>query len=363
MGATLPHCTGRSCVNLSQILLLFSAGIMVGIFLHPLARLCNSEGINRLLDAIASLVAAPFNLVARLLRKKADYRKAEAGIAKEAAKPVDPREQQLSDASQTIRSILLGLAAAIQRTDQAASDSTQALGEVRNSIDRMHLPPDLSEVNIQLLKEIDRVISSNATLKRELASSQEILATQRQQIESLKTAVRIDGLTQLANRAYFDEKIAEMIALRQRYNDPFSLLMIDVDNFKEINDSHGHQGGDRILKGVSFKIKSTLRESDFVARFGGDEFAVIVIKAGAKAASDIAGKLCANVRESRFLLDGTNVTTTLSIGVAEVFGNESAESLLKRADQALYRVKEQGRNGVAVADPPQEEPPAEESLR
>jgi diguanylate cyclase len=90
---------------------------------------------------------------------------------------------------------------------------------------------------------------------------------------------------------------------------------------------------------------------------------VILIKAGAKAASDIAWKLCTNVRESRFLLDGVNVTTTLSIGVAEVYANESADELLKRADQALYRVKEQGRNGVAVADPPQEEPPAEESLR
>lgn len=338
-------------MNLSQILIFFIVGIIVGIFLHPLARLCNLESINQLLDTIAGLVAAPFNLVAGLLRKKADYRKAEEGITQEAVKPVDPREQQISDASQTIRNILLGLTAAIHRTDQAATNSTQALGEVRDSIDRMNLPPDLSEVNIQLLKEIDRVISSNATLKRELASSNEILETQRQQIENLKTAVRIDSLTQLANRAYFDEKIAEMIALRERYNDPFSLLMIDVDNFKEINDSHGHQGGDRILKGISFKIKSTLRESDFVARFGGDEFAVILIKAGAKAAAEIARNLCTSVQSSRFLLDGTNVSTTLSIGVAEVEPGETPESLLKRADQALYRVKEQGRNGVFIADP------------
>lgn len=344
--------SGGSFVNLSQILLLFGAGVITGIILHPLARLCNSASINRLLDAIAGLVAAPFNLLARLFRRRADFKRAEQGIAKAATKPVDPREQQISDAAQTIRNILMGLASAIQRTDQAASDSSQTLGEVRTAIDRMNLPPDLSAVNIQLLKEIDRVISSNATLKQELAQSQAILASQREQIESLKTAVRIDGLTQLANRAYFDEKIAEMIALRQRYNDPFSLLMIDVDNFKEINDTHGHQGGDRILKGISFKIKSTIRESDFVARFGGDEFAVILIKAGAKSAADIAWKLCTNVRESRFLLDGANVSTTLSIGVAEVFANESAEALLKRADQALYRVKEEGRNGVAIAEAP-----------
>ncbi len=339
-------------MTLSQLLIIFSAGIFVGVVLHPVARQCNSAGINAMLDAIACTVALPFNLVAGLFRRKADFARAEQGIASAVAKPVDPREQQISDSAQTIRSILMTLAAAIQRTDQVASDSSQVLGEVRATIDRMNLPPDLSDVNSQLLREIDRVISSNVTLKRELASSQEILATQRQQIESLKTAVRIDGMTQLANRAYFDEKIAEMISLRQRYNDPFSLLMIDIDNFKEVNDTHGHQGGDRILKGVSFKIKSTLRESDFVARFGGDEFAVILIKAGAKAAADTAWKLCTSVRDSRFLLDGTNVPTTLSIGVAEVMPNETAEELLKRADQALYRVKEQGRNGVLIADPP-----------
>jgi len=202
------------------------------------------------------------------------------------------------------------------------------------------------------MKEIDRVISSNSALKLELARSEEILANQRRQIESLRTAVRIDSLTQLANRAYFDEKLTEMIRLRQRYNDPFSLLMIDVDNFKEINDTYGHQGGDRILKGVAFKIRSGLRESDFVARFGGDEFAVILIKASAKPAIDVAWKLCCDMRESRFLLDGSEVKTTLSIGVAEISSGETAESLLKRADAALYRVKDSGRNSVVAAEEP-----------
>jgi diguanylate cyclase len=98
----------------------------------------------------------------------------------------------------------------------------------------MRLPDDLLEVHSLLLNEIDRVISSNSALKRELAHSREILATQRQQIESLKTAVRIDGMTQLANRACFDEKLTEMIRLLDRYEETFSLLMIDVDNFKTI---------------------------------------------------------------------------------------------------------------------------------
>jgi diguanylate cyclase len=214
----------------------------------------------------------------------------------------------------------------------------------------MQLPTDLSEAHSLLLKEIDRVISSNSTLKGELAKSQAVLTEQQRQIEDLRTAVRIDGLTQLANRIYFDEKLNEMIAVRKRYGDPFSLMMIDLDNFKDVNDSYGHPAGDRILKGVSLKIKASLRGSDFLARFGGDEYAIILIKTDVKAATEVARKLCDEVRASRFLLDDNALSMTLSIGVAEAAENDTDETLLKRADAALYRAKASGRNGVSAAD-------------
>ncbi|HOP40538.1 MAG TPA: diguanylate cyclase [Geobacteraceae bacterium] len=340
-------------MKLWQFILILSSGVALGIILHPLARMIHAEGIDQFLDAIARIVTAPFACLGRLFGKKLASRKLQKENREAETQKVDPREQQISDTAQTIRGLLLSLASVIQRTDQAASDSSETLGDVRNTIDQMALPDDLRQFHGQLLTEIDRMISSNTTLKRELSHSQEILATQRQQIETLKTEVRIDGMTQLANRAYFDEKIQEMIRLRDRYGDPFSLLVIDVDNFKEINDTHGHPGGDRILKGVAYKIKTSLRSSDFVARFGGDEFAAILIKAGATTASTTAEKVCRQVRESRFVLDGNDVQTTISIGVAETAAGESAESLLKRADAALYRVKEAGRDGVAVAEPPQ----------
>lgn len=336
-----------------QFILIFGVGIALGIILHPLARMIRSEGIDQFLDALGRTVTAPFVFLGNLFGKKLASRKLQKETREAETRKVDPREQQISDTAQTIRGLLLSLASVIQRTDQAASDSTETLGDVRNTIDHMAIPDDLREVHRQLLAEIDRMISSNATLKKELSHSEKILATQRQQIEALKTEVRIDGMTQLANRVYFDEKIEEMIRLRDRYSDPFSLLLIDVDNFKEINDTHGHPGGDRILKGVAYKIKTTLRSSDFVARFGGDEFAAILIKAGATTAATTAEKVCRQVRESRFVLDGEEVFTSLSIGVAETAAGESVESLLKRADAALYRVKEAGRNGVAVAEPPQ----------
>jgi diguanylate cyclase len=296
---------------------------------------------------IFSGVGRLFSLVASAVRRKSEGDEEPEEISMVPPIAADPREQNLYDSAQTIRSILLILTTNIQRTDKAASDSSKVLGGVRSAINTMRLPTNLNEAHALLMKEIDRVISSNAELKVELAKSQTVLTEQQRQIEDLRTAVRIDGLTQLANRAYFDEKLNEMIALHKRYGDPFSLMMIDLDNFKAINDSHGHPAGDRILKGVALKIKATLRGSDFFARFGGDEYALILIKTDIKAAKEVAWKLCEEVRASRFILDETALSMTLSIGVAEAKGDDSDETLMKRADVALYRAKAAGRNGVS----------------
>lgn len=325
----------------------FIAGLVAGLLLFQVAKLLAATGLGAVIEACARIIAAPFVLTGRLIRKAAGLRHAGKRI-KNVALRVDPREEQIKASALAIRGILLSLATVIQRTEQAASDSTQTLGDVRKTIGRMNLPHGLAEVNSLLIGEIDRMISGNTTLKRELSRSQEELATQRRQIEELRTAVRIDNLTQLANRAYFDERLTEMIKLRRRHNDIFSLLMADVDNFKEINDRYGHQAGDRIIKGVAFNLRSALRESDIVARYGGDEFAALLFRSNGSSAVDVANKLCTRQRESRFVLDGKNVEVTLSIGVAEAGADDTPESLLKRADQALYRVKARGRDGASL---------------
>ena len=334
-------------MSITTYLSVFGSGLAAGMLILFIARKIASGESLDIIGAVRRL----FSLLAGNFRREP----AEIGGAEEGAvlsRPVDPREQNLYDSAQTIRNILLILTASIRRTDKAASDSSQALGSVKSAINTMELPTDLTEAHDLLINEIDRVISSNAELKGELARSQEELTEQQHQIEDLRTAVRIDGLTQLANRTYFDEKLNEMITVRKRYGDPFSLLMIDIDNFKAINDSFGHPAGDRILKGVGLKIKASLRGSDFLARFGGDEYALLLIKTDAAAATEVAWKLCEEVRASRFLLDDTALSMTLSIGVAEAVGDDTEETLLERADAALYRRKLAGRNGASTADTP-----------
>lgn len=333
-------------MNITTYIFVFGSGLATGMLILFVARrIVSGEGFD-----IFGALSGVFSRIAEKLRRPPEENEEEQEEEIVPARPIDPREQELYDSAQTIRNILLVLTTSIKRTDKAASDSSQMLGNVKSAINTMELPTALTEAHSLLMKEIDRVISSNAALKGELARSQSELTEQQGQIEALRTAVRIDGLTQLANRAYFDEKLNEMIALRKRYGDPFSLLMIDLDSFKVINDTYGHPAGDRILKGVGSKIKASLRGVDFLARFGGDEYALILIKTDAKAAAEVAWKLCEEVRGSRFILDETTLLTTLSIGVAEASKEDTDATLLKRADAALYRAKTSGRNGVSVAE-------------
>lgn len=330
------------------LVLMFCGGVIIGLILFPLIKLIDGEVTNRLLELLARSVTLPFAWLGRLVpRKRETIPKIRYG-EEAAAASADARERQLRESAQTIRAILLNAVKVMQQTDRAASDSSQVLDDIRGSFERL----DLTEAHRIVMREIDRVISSNMELKGELASAQEALAEQRSQIESLRTAVRIDGLTRLANRAYFDEKLTESLELLKRYDEIFSLMMIDLDNFKEINDRYGHPAGDRILKGVAFKIRDSLRSSDFLARFGGDEFALILPKADADTACEVAWKLCTSLRESRFLLDDSALTLTLSIGVTEADGGDSEEGVLKRADEALYRVKQGGRDNVLLAEKP-----------
>ena len=335
-----------------QQILFFSVGLVVGMaFLPALSRVFTPGGVNRFFGALGRAVAAPFQLVGRVLRRGKDSGKSKPAPAAGEMR-IDAREQRINDSAQAIRSMLLILTAAIERTNLAATSSSKTLADARDIVNGMGLPRDLALTASHLVAQIDRVYDSNSALKGELASSQEILTTQQQLIEALRTAVRIDSMTQLANRSHFDDRLHEALQLKLRYNENFFVMIIDVDNFKTINDSYGHQAGDRILKGVAFKLKATLRESDFVARFGGDEFALILIKADQRSAANLAWKLCESIRASRYILDGTDISVTVSIGAAEAVAGDSAESLLRRADVALYHVKESGRNGVMIADLP-----------
>jgi diguanylate cyclase (GGDEF)-like protein len=161
-------------------------------------------------------------------------------------------------------------------------------------------------------------------------------------------------LTGIANRRHWDWRLAEEIARAQRYRYPVAVLMVDIDHFKRVNDTHGHQVGDEVLRQVAERLRSTLRRTDFLARYGGEEFGIIAPQTALEAAKVLAERLRrAIAREPIQVNNELSIPLTISVGVAVFPEHGQNESdLVAAADAALYRAKQDGRNCVRVAEAP-----------
>lgn len=164
-------------------------------------------------------------------------------------------------------------------------------------------------------------------------------------LESLKRQAELDGLTGLYNRVTFFN-IAEEILNQGRMKLSFALLLIDVDHFKQVNDTHGHPCGDAVLKAVAGTIKNNIRKGDVVGRYGGEEFVVLLEDVSDAQAVMLAEKLCKVIENMTVSYQEKSISVTISIGVAHRpdEGEQTLENLLTQADEALYRSKSEGRN-------------------
>ena len=164
-----------------------------------------------------------------------------------------------------------------------------------------------------------------------------------------KHGARLDPLTGVANRKSFDERFAQEVARRAQGGPAAVVLLWDIDSFKVINDSYGHRAGDRVLQSVAGCFAAALRTADFVARIGGEEFAVLLIGLGLADAVHIANQLRAAVENLRFHFRGIPVHVTVSCGITELLVGDALEAAFDRADAALYRAKDGGRNLCVAA--------------
>jgi diguanylate cyclase len=154
-----------------------------------------------------------------------------------------------------------------------------------------------------------------------------------------------DSLTQLFNRRFLPAVLAREIDIAMSQNKTFALLMVDIDYFKSINDQHGHQAGDRVLQQVSSLLQHSVRAGDFVFRYGGEEFLLLLVEVGLQQAMNLAEKIRHRVEtETIPILNGQELQTTVSMGVALFDGHPDYQHLVSRADEALYRAKNKGRN-------------------
>jgi diguanylate cyclase (GGDEF)-like protein len=157
-----------------------------------------------------------------------------------------------------------------------------------------------------------------------------------------------DGLTGLLNHRTFMEKLTEELNRLDRGPQPFSLLLLDIDHFKRVNDTYGHPVGDEALRTVAGIVKRSVRAIDYVARYGGEEFAVGLVGADGRGAEQMAERIRKTVEKTPVTAGRTTFSCTLSIGASTLRTGERKEGLIARADAALYHAKRTGRNRICL---------------
>ena len=174
--------------------------------------------------------------------------------------------------------------------------------------------------------------------------------TTNQLREAHKKDVLTDALTGVANRRAFEYELKRRLAEWNRSQTPFFLVLMDIDHFKRFNDRYGHQAGDAVLEAVAKVLRQTVRETDLVARQGGEEFGIVISGASSEAVKEIAERARSLIESSRFPHRGLMLRLTASFGIAQIGTGEGITSLVQRADAALYCSKESGRNIVHFHD-------------
>ncbi|MEJ2391614.1 MAG: diguanylate cyclase [Gammaproteobacteria bacterium] len=236
----------------------------------------------------------------------------------------------------------------IQESMQAASEMVQLKSTIQSRLDAidqhlMHFHNaekaryEQTQMTIQELSEkVSALESDSSQLRNRLE-------------ETGEQAMR-DVLTGIPNRQAYEERLATEIARSKRYNTPLSMVVWDVDKFKSVNDCYGRAGGDRVLKVVAEMLSNQVRETDFVARYGGEKFVTLMPETVADDAILVAEKLRKAIEATPFYFHDTRIFVTISAGVAQYHQDELVPSLFERADAALYIAKEAGRNLVRSAE-------------
>lgn len=205
-------------------------------------------------------------------------------------------------------------------------------------------------VNDYLMRPVDRneLLARVATQVRRKRYQERL----RENVQASMEMAILDPLTGLHNRRYLDTQLAAMVADSAANGTPTSVVIVDLDHFKRVNDSHGHDAGDDVLKTVSLRLKMAVRGVDIVARFGGEEFVVAMPETEPGAAQRVAERIRRAIEADPILIErsGVKLAITASLGVASAAGGDiSGERLIKLADEALYAAKHQGRNRVVLA--------------
>lgn len=240
------------------------------------------------------------------------------------------------------RDLLASLHFLARRVAADVDDHSNSLGDVDRRLAETARRPDRAIVE----ELVTKLVRANETMQRKLSDTDARLAELTTQIERRSSEARTDALTGISNRRAFEEQAGRQMDQFRDTNEEFSMLMLDIDKFKNFNDKYGHQCGDEVLRGVAHVLTECLRGRDIVTRYGGEEFGIVLPNTTIAEARRSAEQIRAAIEHTHFHVEGQSLAVTVSVGVAEAQAHDELQALVKRADQALYAAKRSGRNRV-----------------
>lgn len=267
----------------------------------------------------------------------------------------EERNEKVQEAGDRIQETIKDVSGAVTNVKTAADKYNIRLEGMSGQLKGNPSEVDIEDVLANILQDTEDMMNQNQELEKELVKSSQAMVEMQRDLEIVKKEAVTDGLTGLGNRKAFDQHITDIIEESTAEEQIFTLIMMDIDHFKEFNDNYGHQVGDQVLRLVAKTLVDGVKGRDVACRYGGEEFALILpntdIKAGMKVADQL--RLAVANKEVVNRSSGEKLgQITLSAGVAEFFKQENLDGLIERADNALYTAKHNGRNQVAQAPAP-----------
>ncbi len=209
----------------------------------------------------------------------------------------------------------------------------------------------LKEITLKILEETRKLREENSKFREKLEKQTQEIQKLQEELSTTKEEANVDFLTKLPNRRSFTRALEDLFKSYKTYHIPFSLVMLDIDNFKHINDTYGHDFGDKVLVEIGKILRTFLRAKDIPGRLGGEEFGIILPDVNIEQAYQIAERLRKAIEIRDLEVEkGKYINFTASMGIAEVNDSmESIEELYKKADEALYKAKKNGKNQVQLS--------------